>query len=395
MKFFKYLAVVWLTLSLVACGGGGGSPGLSIGSVSAFSVVAPPVLTLQAGLTQQYAIKGGVKPYSVFSTDPAVATGWLAGDDVLVVGTGVPGTATVSAIDSKGSKFDIAVTSTSEANIAFYTTAAPSFTISPGAINSQIFTLGGGTGPYTAVSNFTNVATVSVSGSTMTVTGIQISATPVTITLRDSTGAILLSSVTVGTVPLAVTPSTFTMFIGDKVRAFITGGTPPYRTLVAIDESLLSAKIVNGNELEAVAGQVASGAGITIIDSNNQSVSVSATITDGQDALRISPNVLSIPENTSTPNLTLTVYGASATGGIQVFTSDATLLNPSSTVKNIDGTGYAIKLAGGNTCSLAVAVGPPVTGGDRSVTITVLDAKGKIGISTITVIDSNGFEGCS
>lgn len=399
MKFIKYLAVFWLTLVLAACGGGGGSPGTSLGSVPvvptvpSFSVVAPSTLTLQVGLSQQYAIKGGVKPYAVISTDPAVATGWLIGVDTLAIGAVVPGKATVTALDANGSRFDIAVTSGS--STVLYTTASPAFTLVPGSANSQTFTIGGGTAPYTVVSNFTNVATASVNGNTMTVTGVQISNTPVTITLRDSAGATLLSSVTVGTVPLAANPDSFTMFIGDMIRAIITGGTPPYRTLVAIDESLLSVKISNGNVLEAVGGQVSTGAGITIVDANNQTVSISATISNGQDELRISPNVLNIPESGNTPNLTLMVYGASVTGDIQVFTSDTTILNPFSTVKNIDGTGYAIRLTGGNTCSLVVAEGPPQTGGGRTVTISVLDAKGKIGTSTITITDSNGIEGCS
>ncbi|HPW29281.1 MAG TPA: DUF3443 domain-containing protein, partial [Rhodoferax sp.] len=60
MRLLSYLMTFLMAVFLAACGGGGGSPGLSSSSVSAFSVVAPTAVTLQVGLAQQYAIKGGV-----------------------------------------------------------------------------------------------------------------------------------------------------------------------------------------------------------------------------------------------------------------------------------------------------------------------------------------------
>ncbi|MFZ2308639.1 MAG: hypothetical protein WAW73_01525 [Rhodoferax sp.] len=385
MRILSYLTTILFSLLLAACGGGGGSPGLSSGSVSTFSVVAPAAVTLQVGLLQQYAVQGGVKPYSVFSDDPAVAVGWIGGDDVLYVGTIIPGTAKITTTDAKGSKFDITVKSGS--STAFYMTAASSMTITPGAAYAQTFTLGGGTGPYTATSNFPSVATVSVNGNQMTITGVQISATTATITVRDAAGATLTSAVTVGTVPLAVNPTSITAFIGDKLRAIVTGGTRPYRVQTSIDESGLNAQIVDGNIVEVVGGQVATNAGVTIIDANNQSVTLGLTLTAGQDVLRVQPNAMTLPESATTPDITLMVYGASATGGLQVFTSNTSVLSPGTPVKNSDGTGYAVKLTGGNTCSLVAAT-------DRTAVITVMDAKGKVGTSTITIKDYNGVVGC-
>lgn len=411
MRLLSYLTTFLMAVLLAACGGGGGSPGLSSGSVSAFSVVGPSTLTLQVGLLQQYSIQGGVKPYSVYSTDPAVAVGWLEGENVLKVGSVAAGKATITAVDAKGSKFDMAITAGS--STAFYTTAPTALTIAPGAVGVQTFKMGGGTPPYKAVSSFPSALTVSVNGSNVTFTALQTAGDPAaptaaTVTMSDSSSppTILTSTITIGTVPLAVTPNKATIYIGDMLRAIITGGTPPYRTLVGIDESLLSARIVNGNQLEAVGGQVAEAAVVQIIDSNNVSVPVTVKITNGQDVLRISPNILSLPESTNTPNLTLMVYGASATGSLQVFSSDSSILKPGTPVQNSDGTGYSITLTGGNTCSATVTpgsaavVGPPyvpavpAAGGDRTVTITVMDAKGKLGTSTITVKDSNGIAGC-
>ncbi len=401
MRILSYLTTILFSLLLAACGGGGGSPGLSSGPVSTFSVVAPAAVTLQVGLLQQYAVQGGVKPYAVFSDDPAVAVGWIGGDDVLHVGTIMPGTAKITTTDAKGSKFDITVKSGS--STAFYMTAATSMTITPGAAYAQTFTLGGGTGPYTATSSFPSVATVSVNGNQMTITGVQISTTTATITIRDAAGATLTTAVLVGTVPLAVNPTSITAYIGDKLRAIVTGGTRPYRVQTSIDESGLNAQIVDGNIVEVVGGQVATNAGVTIIDANNQSVTLGLTLTAGQDVLRVQPNLMTLPESATTPDLTLMVYGVSATGGLQVFTSNSAVLTPGTPVKNADGTGYAVKLTGGNTCSATVAAATgtpgtsgyvPAAGGDRTVTITAMDAKGKTGTSTITIKDYNGVAGC-
>jgi hypothetical protein len=404
MRIFYYLLSLLVAVVLAACGGGGGSPGLSSGSTSTFALVAPSAVTLQVGLLQPYAIKGGVKPYSVFSNDPAVAVGWIGGDDVLYVGTVVPGKATITTQDAKGSKADIVVTSGS--STAFYTTAPTTMTITPGAAYAQTFTMGGGVKPYKVSSSFPSVIDVKLVGDNQfTVTGLQISSASATITLQDSSSPVstLTSTVTAGTVPLAVNPTAVTAFIGDKIRAIVTGGTRPYRVQTSIDEVGLDAKIVDGNVVEVVGGQVSTSAGVTIIDANNQSVNLSLTLTAGQDVLRVQPNAMTLPESPTTPDITLMVYGASATGGLQVFTSNTSVLNPGTPVKNSDGTGYAVKLSGGNTCSatVAAAVGTPgtagyvpATGGDRVITITAMDAKGKTGTSTITIKDYNGVAGC-
>ena len=433
MRIISLFTTCLTALLLTACGGGGGSPGVGSGAVQALSVAAPAAVTLQVGLTQQYVVKGGVKPYTVYSSDPAVVAGWLVGEDVLAVGTVAAGVATVTLQDSKGTKFPITVTAGS--STPFFTTAPTELLIAPGALGAQTYKLGGGTPPYKAVSSFPRAVSVVVNGNDVTITALQVAGSPgnvqaATITFTDSSAVPtpLTTAVRLGSIPLFVTPSILTGLVGDIFRAVITGGTPPYRVIVNIDESLLSARIVNGNQLEVVGGQVAAGAGVQIIDANNVSVDVKITLSVGQDVLRIQPSEFSFPENTATPDLTLMVYGASGTGAIQVFTSDATILKPLAPVKNVDGSGYAITLTGGDTCSAPVQAAMPgvdntdppngnftdlvagvptfviqpvadvapvqATGGDRTITITVIDAKGKLGTSKITVKDANGKAGC-
>lgn len=412
MRLLSYLTTLLTAVLLAACGGGGGSPGLSSGPVSALSVIAPSAVTIQVGSTQQYSIQGGVKPYSIFSSDPAVVAGWLIGENVVSVGTAAAGKATVTIQDSKGSKFDIAVTAGS--SLAFFTTAPGTLTMAPGLFPSQTFKLGGGTPPYKAVSNFPLLLSVGVNGTDVTFTALQLPGSA-TVTLTDSSSppSSFSSTVTLGTIPLAVNPSTTTMPIGGTLRAVITGGTPPYRAIV-LDKCSTNAQIVQGNILQATGSLACTGSAITVIDANNQTVSLTLTITAGTIGLQLAPSALTVPESTNTPTLSLLAYGAN--GPLQVFSTNTAILAPQTPVSNADGT-YTILLTGGNTCSLTVTEGKaaipsspagpggvpaavafvpavPATGGDRIITITVIDSTGRQGTSVLTVKDVNGVAGC-
>ena len=419
MRFLSHLITLLIVTLLAACGGGGGSPGLQItGSVSTFAVAAPASLTLSVGSSQQYTVQGGVKPYTVFSNNPAVVTGWLIGENVVAVGASAAGTGIVTVQDSKGASFTIAVAAGSSA--AFFTTAPTALTIAPGPFASQTYKLGGGVPPYKAVSQVPSVVSVVVNGTDVTITALQIPGTgtfaPVAITFTDSSSTpnSLTSTVTVGTIPLAIFPTNTTLLVGDTTSFVITGGTPPYH-FVLLDQCATSAQIVQGNTLQVTGFEVCSGSTITILDANNQTPLTPATfaITAGSSGLNINPSALTVPENANEPDLKLTVYGAKG-GSIQVFSTNTAIFAPLTPVKNADGT-YTITLTGGNTCSLAVTPGSaaqpavttgpvasqhpfipavPPTGGDQSATITVLDALGNIGTSTVIVKDTNGIGGC-
>lgn len=414
MRYFQFIASFILVALLSACGGGGGSPGLSSSSTSTFTVVAPSAVTLQVGTLQPYAVKGGVKPYSVFSSDPAVAIGWISGDDYVYVGTGVAGKATVTVVDAKNTKFDLAVTSGS--STALFTTAASTMTITPGVANAQTYSIGGGTPPYVVTSNFPSIVKVTNNGNQMTITGVQIDlVNDATITVRDSAGATVLTVVSVRTTEFKLTPGaadSATIYVGDVMNLMITGGTPPYRILEPIG-GVFDGSIINGNQVQMIGNRVADGVQLNVVDASNQSAAgPKVKIVTGQDVLRISPSTLSIPENTNTPNINLNIFGVAAGSTLQVFTTDRTVLVPGTPVKaNTNGTSYTLQLSGGSTCSLAPAAGidnsvppngtftdpgdvPAVTGGDRTVTITVLDSSGRQGTSAITIKDSNGKGGC-
>lgn len=399
MRILSYLTVFFFSLFLAACGGGGGSPGVGTGSNSTFKVAAPASMIQQVGLLQKFAVSGGVKPYSVVSNDPAVATGWISGDDVLYVGTVVAGVATITVSDASGSRYSIAVTSGS--STALYTTAPSALTITPGVAYAQTYTIGGGTLPYVATSSFSSVATVTVNGNQMTITGVQISGAGSNITIRDAAGATLSVAVTVGTVPLTVSPNNVSAYLGDKIRAVISGGTKPYRLYGGLDDFVINAQVVEGNILEVVGNMVVEKISVIVVDANNQTAELTLKLTAGQDVLRMQPIALSIPQSTTTPDITLMVYGASQSGGIQVFTENTSVLKPQTPVVNVDKTGYAVKLLGGNTCSGVDANGDgdfldagDTAPGNQTIKITVLDAKGRIGTATVTTVYTAKQGGC-
>lgn len=434
MRFLQLLATLLIAAVLASCGGGGGSPGVGSNSNAAFSVAAPATLTLQVGLTQQYFVQGGVKPYTVFSTNPGVAVGWLINENVVSVGTVAAGSTVVSVLDAKGSKFDMAVTAGS--STAFFTTSPSPLSLSPGPGSSQTYILGGGTAPYTASSSIPSLVTVKIDGNRMTITGDHVDSVAATITLRDAAGATLTVPVSVVTTKLTVTAGTYKVFLGDTVRFFISGGTPPYRIIDPLNNTVI-ARVINGNEGEVTGIRVVDPVELIVVDADGQTATApKITFMAGGDSfLRVSPDVFTMPENVNSPNIVLNVFGVNPGSSISVFTTNGTLFTPGTPVKkNAEGSAYTITLTGGNTCySPAVAAIPgvdnsvpkngnftdvignpnltiqpasdiaPVAGTPASpvgsgtpVTITVLDSTGRRGTSVISVQDNGlGGAGCN
>ena len=420
MRYLSTLSTLLLAVLLSSCGGGGGSPGVGSGSVQALSVAAPAVVTLAVGLTQQYAVQGGTKPYTVFSTNPAVAVGWIVGENVVAIGTSTAGTATVTLQDLKGAKFDMLVTAGS--STTFFTTAPPALRIAPGPLAAQTYKVGGGTPPYKASSSFPVAVSVVVNGNDVTITAMRNAGDPATavtaniaITDSSATQTPLITAVTVGTIPLAIFPNnSIKLPVGAILRAIVTGGTPPYRTLV-LDNCSTNATIVQGNILQATAAMACKGAVIAVVDANDQTISVTdIEITPGTAGLNIAPSAFTVTESATTPSLSLLVYGAN--GPIQVFTTNTAILAPQTPVSNSDGT-FTIPLAGGNFCydgrgkdnttpadgdftDTALVAGTQLIADvlprpTVAVTITVLDSTGRQGISVLTVQDNGlGGAGC-
>ena len=147
---------------------------------------------------------------------------------------------------------------------------------SPGSTGSC--TISGGTGPYSAASDNTSVATVGVSGSTLYVTGV--SAGSATITVWDSASGSVTVSVTVSSISIAfsVTPTSLSISSpGSTGSCTISGGTGPYSAsasnpAVAFTEVTGSTVFIRGVQVGNTT--------VIVQDSAGHSTGVSVTVSD-------------------------------------------------------------------------------------------------------------------
>jgi hypothetical protein len=224
MRFLSYLVTLLFASLMAACGGGGGSPG-SISGPQALAVIAPAGLTQLVGTAQAFAIRGGKAPYQALSNNELVA---LAGVDegTLIIGTVGVGTAVITVRDVFGATFDVPLTSAVSQPLG--TTAGTTNTTEMG--KSQSFKVVGGAPGYTATSANPNIASASILGSTLTITGITPGTTSVLV--RDGVGSTVNIAVTVTTVGnlalFSTATSPLTVPIGTVQTFSVGGGVAPY-----------------------------------------------------------------------------------------------------------------------------------------------------------------------
>lgn len=169
--------------------------------------VAPTAGAGNVGDTLSFAVSGGVLPYSVLSSNTAIASASLSGStaSVRLIATGETN---VVVSDAEGKSKSIAVSSAN---------ADRTFRLSPSALSipetradAIALTISGGTAPYTAFASSRDLASATVSGNTVTVgVGTQgnrcvTTTTAVTVTVVDSVGLSATSTITIddtGTCP--------------------------------------------------------------------------------------------------------------------------------------------------------------------------------------------------
>ena len=455
MRFLSYVLTLLVAVSLTACGGGGGSAGTSAAPRATLATTAPAILTIGIGASQTYTIIGGKSPYAVSSSNVQVS---IAGtrDNDLTIGGIAPGAATITVVDADAKTAAIAV---SVANLAPFATNAPAavtlvqgtknsytlsggvpgysvvsadsrfvtatvtgatlninavaltatavpvqvrdaagtvltiavtvgssstldvFTTAPAALSvapqsTTIFTVGGGTPPYSVVSDNTSAAAASIDGTVLTIT----SFTPSTvgagnvakITVRDANAKTATPIVvTVTALPFVLSASTITSFVGDVIDISILGGTPPYRVFSPLVVGVSAALLPSGNAFRVTLNAV-SVADVLVFDANNQQQKLTVTVIAGSPTLGLAPSSITVSENDN-QDIKLTVLGA-APGAIVVFSSDTRRLQAS---------------IAGNTVTVRTGSSRCVNA-DTAVNIDVIDSKGAKGTSVITIKDNNG-----
>ena len=377
-----------LTLGGVSAGSAEITVRDALGATSAVSVTvntkplfttAPPSITVATGSSPIYTIGGGIAPYTATSSNASVATASTSGPSLAVTGV-APGSASVLVRDSAGAAVTLAVTVPSTSALPLFTTAPPSVTLAVGT--STTYTIGGGSGPYTATSSNTSAVTTSLSGTSLTLRSVANGAAIVQV--RDASGATVSISATVNATQMALNPTTVNAFIGDIVYSAISGGTPPYNVVQGFPDAaevtigvLVGSTFTpnaNGSILRVVVKQTVASGIIVVRDTNGNSANFTLKASAGTNQISLSPSAITISEQglfTITPIL----YGAFGT--VNLFTSDPTLITVNTPVTGT-ASGTSVTIVKQNSCVLA----------DTDVTVTAIDATGAKATSVITIKDN-------
>jgi len=281
MTMLARICALITALVLSACGGGGGdagTPSLGGGGAATLFTSATATVNLEVGRAGEYSISGGKAPYTISSSDLAVASVGLQGTAGFVISGVKGGSATVTVKDAAGTAVSIAVTVGSSTPL--FSSAPSSISVQPQA--SQTYLISGGATPYAVSSADISVASAALtdSGLSFTVTGQKTGATRVVLT--DAKGVSVVVSVAVtqasAAVPLTVSPAAVTAFVGDNLNFVVQGGTPGtagYSTSV-VNQGVATASSTGANTFRinlARAGQTA----VTVTDSLGQVQTVSVT----------------------------------------------------------------------------------------------------------------------
>lgn len=260
-------------------------------------------------------------------------------------------------------------TSSGSAPPALATSAPSALTLPIGVV--QTYSISGGFAPYTIKNSNASIAAGFLRGGVFTLN--PVSQGQATVTIVDDKGTSIPIDVTVGA-DLKLSMATVQSFVGDVIKATITGGTPPYRTST-IDLAVTA--VVNGNQLIMTLNAVGGPVDVVVLDANDQQVKLTVTIINGTPQIRVSPNTVTVSESDTQP-IIFTIFGA-VPGPVTVTSSDPTLLQAS---------------VSGNTVTVVTG-----TNGDRcvnantTVNFQVTDSRPSIGAASVTIANSSG--GCS
>ena len=348
------IAIVWVNGNLLDVGGvAAGTAGVTIRDSAGASVkvalsvssspakvlytTAPSSITVAIGSAwaQTYSIDGGTGPYTVTSSNTLIATVAMAGNNYIVTGVSA-GTTNILIRDSAGGTVNVSVSVAVASSLPLYTTAPPSLTLGIGPVGAdQPYLVGGGTGPYTATSDNSNVAAVSLQGVNLTITGL--TAGTASIFVRDSAGTIVTLRVTVvgaAIVPLFTTaPPSVTIAISSTQTYGVGGGTGPY-TATSSNASVADVSLV-GNSLK-VTGITAGAANVVIRDSQGATVNVAVTV----------PAASTVPLFTTAPPSVTIAIGSTQTYGVGGGTGPYTATSSNASVADVSLVGNSLTVTG-------------------------------------------------
>ncbi|MFZ6798660.1 beta strand repeat-containing protein [Undibacterium sp. Di24W] len=333
-------------------------------------VTAPSNLNLAPGFSNSFMIGGGSPAYFVSSSNTSIATVGINKNSFFVSGIKA-GTAQIIIVDSAGTAVTVNVTVGNGGTVTpLYVTAAGTINSSIGEINDYM--VGGGTGPYLVTSNNKSVATVTLTGNSVSVKGIAKGSAQIMV--FDATGDSVSTTVVVdptGTViPLYIAAaSAVTMEPGAKAVYAVGGGTAPY---VATSSNINVAKAEVANNVLTVNAVSAGSAEFLVFDATGVSVKIALTVGSGGGS--------SVELYTTAGTGVVTPKGSSNTyivgGGKAPYKATSSNSAVVTVPSNVSGTEFTIS---------SVAVG--------SSQVTIFDATGASVSFSVTV--SSGDSGVS
>jgi len=329
----------------------------------ALFTTAPISLNVKIGETRSYAVSGGKSPYSVTSSNTNVAT---VSGAFSVTGIAV-GTAKVVISDSLGAQKTIDVTVDPVNSLVLFTTAPSNLTLGTGGTAST-YTIGGGVAGYTATSSNASVVSSSVSGTTLTLTGLATGTA--TVVIRDQAGASVSINVTVSAALALFTtaPSSgVTIAPAAELTFTVGGGTPDY-TATSSNNSVVTASVISGTTLRLLAGVVGS-ANVLVRDAAGATVSVAVTVSSVGVKFAVSPTTVE-----AFINMPVSVV---LVGGTPPYRAGGSIPAAVSVVKDLsDGSKFVVT-------PLAVSTGLDITFLDSQNATAVLKVTGIVGQPTI------------
>jgi hypothetical protein len=381
MYIFRFISIFISALLLTSCGGGGGSTGGNPNQ-PALTTTAGDTLTIPAGAFREYKVSGGVPPYQVSSSEPAIAVGNISGT-TLSIGALAGGKAAIRVFDFRGASVLTDVTVGS--SIPLYTTAPSSINI--GINITRSFAVGGGAPPYTVVGSNGAVATVTQTDAThWSVVGVAANASG-SVKIRDSAGATVDVSFSTTPPELRISPDNLTMPAGMEAQVTVSGGQPPYYPAGGIPAAIQVTPAVSNDGKFKIVGNLASKLDVTFVDTAGQSVKVEVEINTATVSFRLSPSPISVNEN-STDELTFSLFGfygdegtGAASGTVCLYLSDPSYLglDPSrTTCSAFSAQNRTFKLITGTRGSRCVSADTPIQ-------IRAVDSQSSIALGTVTI----------
>lgn len=385
MYTFRFFLGLVCAILIAACGGGGGSPGANPNQPNLVTT-AGAVLTLPAGAFREYAVSGGVPPYQVSSSDPAIAVGNISGN-TLSIGALAGGKAAIRVFDYKGAfvMTDITVGS----SIPLYTTAPSSVNIGIN-VPPRIFAIGGGSPPYTVEGGNDSVAIIRQTDAThWSIVGVAANSSG-TVKVRDSAGAVVDVSFSTNPPELRISPDKLAMPAGMEAQVTVSGGQPPYYPAGGLPAAIQVTPAVSNDGKFKMVGNLASKLDVTFVDTAGQSAKVEVEINTATVSFRLSPSPVSISEN-STDDLTFSLFGfhgdsgtGASSGSVCLYISDPkyfALDASRTTCSTFSSALRTFKLVTGTRGSRCVSADTPIQ-------IRAVDSQGQTASGVLTIVNN-------